>query len=106
MILLKDIVEANANLMMADLEGEAVLLNIQTGRYFGLNEVGTSIWALIKKPCAVSDVIEGLQREYDVEEGVLNNDVLAFLEDMEKRNLVHVLIPFNVTPNRVIPVTV
>ncbi|MFK7848124.1 MAG: PqqD family protein, partial [Rhodothermales bacterium] len=35
---------------MADLEGEAVLLNIQSGRYFGLNEVGTSIWSLIKEP--------------------------------------------------------
>ena len=91
MILLNDIVEANTNLMMADLEGEAVLLDIQTGRYFGLNDVGTTIWSLIKTPCTVSDLIEGLQREYDVEEGVLNHDVLAFLEDMDRRTLVHVL---------------
>jgi hypothetical protein len=45
----------------------------------------------MEKPCTVSDLIEGLQREYEVEQGVLNHDVLAFLEDMDKRSLVHIL---------------
>ncbi len=91
MILLSDIVEANADLMMADLEGEAVLLNIQSGRYFGLNEVGTSIWSLIKEPQSVSDIVEALGQIYDAPAEALQSDVLAFLGDMEKRSLLHVI---------------
>ena len=91
MILLDDLVEANKDLMMADLEGEAVLLNIQTGRYFGLNEVGTSIWALISEPRTVADLIEALRKEYKVASGMLNKDVMSFLESMEERSLIKVL---------------
>lgn len=96
MITQADLLEANADLMMADLDGEAVLLNLQTGRYFGLNQVGTSIWAMIAEPCSVADIIAGLQKEYDVPADQLGQDVLAFLEDMEKRSLVHVVTPANV----------
>lgn len=88
MITLIDTVVANPDLMMADLEGEAVLLNIHSGSYFGLNEVGTSIWLLIDEPCSVSRVIDGLLRHYDAPFEVLRNDVIAFLEDMQARGLV------------------
>ncbi len=88
MIGLKDIVKANDDLMMADLEGEAVLLNVQSGRYFGLNEVGTSIWSLMKEPCSVGDIVDAIHAEYNVESGVLNNDVLSFLENMKTRKLI------------------
>ena len=91
MIALTDVLEANSDLMMADLEGEAVLLNMHTGRYFGLNEVGTSIWSRIAETCTVAEVIDSLQKEYDVPGERLNEDVLAFLETMEKRNLIHVI---------------
>ncbi len=91
MILLSDIVEANADLMMADLEGEAVLLNIQSGRYFGLNEVGTSIWSLIKEPQSVSEILDALCQIYEAPAEALRRDVLAFLNDMEKRSLLHVI---------------
>lgn len=96
MILLSDIVEANADLMMADLEGEAVLLNIQSGRYFGLNEVGTSIWSLIKEPQSVSEILGALSQIYDAPAEALHHDVLTFLNDMEKRSLLHVITTANV----------
>ncbi len=95
MITQTDLLEANADLMMADLDGEAVLLNLQTGRYFGLNQVGTSIWAMITAPCTVADVIAGIQKDYDVPAEQLEKDVLAFLEAMEKRSLIHIVTPVN-----------
>lgn len=95
MILLEDLVEANSDLMMADLDGEAVLLNVHTGQYFGLNEVGTSIWSHIQEPVTVSTLIELLMAEYSVADGMLNRDVMSFLEALEKRNLIKVLTPAN-----------
>ena len=96
MILEHDIVEANSNLMMADLEGEAVLLDVESGRYFGLNEVGTSIWALIGEPKSVSKIVETLKEEYQVSEQKLMEDVMTFLESMEARQLVYVVTPRHV----------
>lgn len=95
MIDLNDIVEANSNLMIADLEGEAVLLNIQTGRYFGLNEVGTTVWSLLKKPCSIEDILTHLQGMYDVSSDALKEDLLQFLTAMEKRNLLRIIVPAN-----------
>ncbi len=92
---LKDIVEANSNLMMADLEGEAVLLNIQTGRYFGLNEVGTTVWSLLKTPCSIEDILQHMQELYEVSSDALQEDLLQFLADMEKRNLLRINVPAN-----------
>ncbi len=88
-------VEANDNLMMADLEGEAVLLNIQTGRYFGLNDVGTTIWTLIKTPRSIDAILQEMIALYEVPEAALREDLLRFLMDMEKRNLIRVIVPAN-----------
>lgn len=96
MIALTDILVVNDSLMMADLEGEAVLLDVESGRYFGLNEVGTSIWTMIKSPCMVSDIIEGLRQEYAAPAETLGADVLAFLQSMANHNLVHVITPAHV----------
>ena len=90
MILPSDTIEANPDLMMADLEGEAVLLDMESGRYFGLNEVGTSVWVLIKEPRTVSEILKALTQEYNVDEQQLQHDVMAFLEAMNARQLIQV----------------
>jgi Coenzyme PQQ synthesis protein D (PqqD) len=90
MITLNDTLVAEPDLMMADLEGEAVLLNAQTGRYYGLNDVGTRIWTLVAEPTPVAAVVSALQNEYDVDAGQLEGDILRFVEDMVARRLVEV----------------
>ena len=90
MITLNDTLVAEPDLMMADLEGEAVLLNAQTGRYYGLNDVGTRIWTLVAEPTPVADVVEALKDEYDVDPVQLEGDILRFVEDMVARRLVEV----------------
>ncbi len=96
MILPNDTIEANPDLMMADLEGEAVLLDMESGRYFGLNEVGTSVWVLIKEPRTVSEILQVLKHEYKVDELQLQQDVMAFLEAMNARQLIQVGEPVHV----------
>ncbi len=96
MILPSDLIEANPNLMMADLEGEAVLLDMESGRYFGLNEVGTSVWVLIKEAKPVSEIIAALKSEYDIDAARLERDILAFLEAMKSRQLVQIVEPIHV----------
>lgn len=88
MISRKDTISASSDLMIAELEGEAVLLDMQSGRYFGLNEVGTQIWEMAQEPCLVEEVIMALEGYYEIPASQLEQDVMAFLHDMMSRQLI------------------
>jgi hypothetical protein len=47
-----------------DLDGETVILNLDTGIYYGLNRTGTRIWQLLADERSLDDLIEALRREY------------------------------------------
>ena len=57
------------------LDGEAVLLNVATGAYFNLNEVGTCIWESFRKGHAISKVIDLVCEEYDIDRRQAEADV-------------------------------
>jgi len=71
-----------------NLEGEAVLLNPQTGKYFGINEVGCSFWEKVDGKKSIADIIDLLLNEYDVERKTLENDINELVAAMEKQNIV------------------
>jgi hypothetical protein len=73
-----------------DLAGEAVILSLKSGRYFGLNEVGARIWNLIQEPKTVSSVLAAVLQEYDVALEQLEHDVFALLEQMIANELIEV----------------
>ena len=75
-------------LTAADLGGEAVVLDPNSGRYYGLNELGARIFELARKPRTVERIMSTLLQEYDVEEEKLKGDLLAFLHQMEQRQLI------------------
>ena len=77
--------------LSCDLQDEAVLLNLQSGKYFGLNPLGARIWRLIQQPITVSDVLQELLKEYDVDAIRCEADLLSFLEAMQAHSLVKVL---------------
>ena len=80
----------NDNVVSRELEGEAVILNLETGTYFGLNEVGTRIWALIQEHRSLSRVFEAMRAEYGVSPDVLKSDLLRLVEELRAKGLVGV----------------
>jgi hypothetical protein len=71
-----------------EIEGETVLLNLESGRYFGLNAVGTRVWQLLGDLGRPQPVVEALLREFDVAPAALESDVLALLEQLAAHGLV------------------
>jgi hypothetical protein len=59
-----------------ELEGEAVILDLKSGTYMGLNQVGTGIWALMQEHGSLQKVFEGLHKEYVVFSEGLESDLL------------------------------
>lgn len=72
------------------LNGEAVILHIKTGSYYGLNEIGTRIWNLIEKPQKMSTIRDTILNEYDVEKQQLDADLQVLFNDLFQKGLVEI----------------
>ncbi len=75
-----------ANVLYQELDGEAVLLQLETEQYHRLDAMGTQIVALLLEMPS-EEAIRELATRYDVSEAVLRKDVAAFIEGMTKRGL-------------------
>lgn len=78
------------SVLFRDLDGEAVLLETGSGRYYGLNEVGTRMWSLLQIHGEIGAVCRALLTEYDVTEDRLREDLEGFVETLAARGLLRV----------------
>src|SRR2546425_7350428 len=74
----------------SDLGGEAAILQLTSGVYYGLNSVGARIWALLQQPRTVGDIRDTLLAEYDVTPERLERDLLALLSSLLAERLIEV----------------
>lgn len=74
----------------SDLDGEAVILNLKTGIYHGLDTVGTRIWKLLQESKTVKDILDTLILEYEVELERCERDLLALLQKLADEGLIEV----------------
>jgi hypothetical protein len=72
----------------AMMDGEIVMIDIEQGKYYGLDGVGIRIWNHLAQPRRVSDLCELLLAEYDVAPASCEVDVLRFLNEMETQRLI------------------
>ena len=70
------------------LDGEAVLLHLGRGTYFGLNEVGTRVWELLADGPTVRELQERIVAEFDVEPETAAQDVRELVEQLMQRDLI------------------
>lgn len=84
------IVVAAEEQISSDLGGESVILNMKTGVYHGLNEVGARVWDLIEKPKTVKDIKQVVLEEYEVSPDVCTNDLFLLLNNLKTAGLIEV----------------
>ena len=75
------------DVVFRELDGEAVVLNLDTGIYFGLDAVGTRIWRLIEERKPLRIVLDTLIDEYEASPDRLQSDLLAFVERLNGKGL-------------------
>jgi len=74
-----------------EVDGEMVLLDMDSEHYFGLDEVGSVIWqALEASHGNLQRVLEVLVETYDIEEDVLRKDLMYFIKKLVESGLVEV----------------
>lgn len=74
----------------ADVGGEAVILNLKTGAYHGLDPVGARIWNLLAESTTVNDILDALLKEYEVEPDRCFRELLALLQQLAESGLIEV----------------
>jgi hypothetical protein len=80
-----------SNQVGADLGEEIILLHLENGEYFGLDDVGARIWRLMERPTAVREIERILLEEYDIEPDRCHEEVLQLLSDLVDNGLVEVI---------------
>lgn len=82
---------ANKEHLYSDLNGEAVILSLKNGKYYGVNGVGAFIWSTIQNPVSLQDIQTTVMGEYEVDEATCRQKVLSFLEKMVEEGLIEIL---------------
>jgi len=84
------VVVAAKDQVSCDLAGEAAILNIKNGVYYGLDPVGARIWNLMQQPRAVAEIQSAITDEYDVEPERCARDLVGLLEKLLAEGLIEV----------------
>jgi len=79
MISLQQKVIISPEVISQEVDGETVLLDMQSENYFGLDETGTRIWQLLKDTDDLQAVFNTLLDEYDVSETELSKNFQDYL---------------------------
>lgn len=67
--------------------GEAILIHLQTGHYYSLNDVGTRFWELLDGQRSVADCATVIAGEYNAPGTVILSDLLELAADLHKEGL-------------------
>jgi len=92
MVSLDDRITMGPDVVYRSLGGEAILLNLETGIYFGLNESGTRIWELAEQH-DLRTVCARLAAEFDAPLEVIERDVLELVSALVDKHLVQIEVP-------------
>jgi hypothetical protein len=85
------IVVAATNQVSCELAGEAAILDLKRGVYYGLDPVGSAVWQMIAEPRRVSEIRDELLELYDVEPEQCAADLLRLLGDLSARGLIQLV---------------
>jgi hypothetical protein len=85
---LNQTITLSPDVISQEVSGETVLLDLESENYFGLDEIGTRIWQLIKDTGDLQAIYDTLLAEYEVEEARLQNDLEALLSEISALGLV------------------
>jgi len=78
------------DIVVAALDGKTVMMSLNNGEYYGLDEVASAIWNGVEQPVTVSELVSRLAKEYKVSLEQCQADVLEFLENLYNKQLIEI----------------
>ena len=92
MITADTVLRRKPDLVATDMDGETVMLDIDSGRYFGLSGVGPHIWEALERDTRADVLVAGVRERYDAgPHEDIERDVMGFLDRLVEKGLVTVV---------------
>ncbi|MBN2145762.1 MAG: PqqD family protein [Anaerolineales bacterium] len=89
-ITLQSTVSIPEEVIFREISGEAVILNVASGKYYGLDDVGTRMWALLAEFGCLAPVSQALLEEYDAPPEQLQADLIRLVQELSAAGLLEV----------------
>lgn len=69
-------------------DGEAVLLNTQSGIYYGMNKTASAVWNLLEVPKTVEEIVLELLKRFSVKHETLSRDIEEVVMSLGTKHLI------------------
>ena len=86
----QSLISAKSDNLASRLGSEAVILNMECGRYFGLNTTGAFVWDLVQQPRTVAEIERAICEEFEVTPDQCHADLAPLLENLITNGLIEV----------------
>lgn len=87
---LADSIVIDEKVVFRELDGETVILNLESGIYFGLDDIGTRMWTLLREHQRLHTVLDLMLAEYDVPEATLQAHLLRLAGELSTHGLAQI----------------
>lgn len=78
----------NKEVIQSKIGDEVVMLDIDSGFYFGLNSVGSEIWSHLSEPITIEDLLNKLMARFDIDKETCQKDTLEFMTQLLEKNII------------------
>jgi len=78
------------DVLASEMDGELVMMSVTQGKYFSIGQSGVAIWRLLDQERTVTEIIQLLIEQYEVDEETCRKEVTRFVELLIQKELVEV----------------
>lgn len=97
---LSTLVKQSSDQVSCNIDREVAILNLKSTLYFGLDDVGSFIWQMMREPTRVVEICKAIVDQFEVDEAQSQVDVMAFLGELDKVGLIELVSSTTTAPQR------
>lgn len=88
---MSSVIQWDPNQIAATVDREIVILSVERGSYYGLDDIGSEIWEKLANPTRIEAICDALAEKYESDRPTIERDVLALLEQMAAEGLISIV---------------
>jgi hypothetical protein len=86
----ESVIARSPSAVTSEVEGEVMMMNVEQGRYFSLNDVASEVWHCLAQPISFADLVARIADSYDAAPDAIAADLQKLLADMREREVIEV----------------
>lgn len=82
------LIARNKGVLANKVGDEVVMMDMEKGKYFGVNKTGSYIWQLLEQPATIGELCDRLVADFGISKEQCTNELKPFIEQMQKENII------------------